>query len=95
MASHLSSAALSLASLYICITKRQLPNTEGNKKKKRKGTTYVKSKTIRRSSKSDLGTLGEEKHIPRRRSDLLTGLIGNLKLALENDLHLIVGIFVY
>lgn len=56
--------------------------------------TYVECQSIRRRGKSNLCTLGEVKDVTRLSSDFLTGLVGDLEFALEDDLHFVVGVLV-
>ena len=57
--------------------------------------THIERQSISLRRKGDLRSLGEIKHIPRRGRHLLARLIGNLKLALQDNLHLIVGIGIH
>ena len=43
---------------------------------------------------SDVGSLGEEKHVPLARLDRLTGLIRDFEIAVDDDLHLVVRVLV-
>ena len=52
----------------------------------------IESQPICLSLESDDSALGKVKHISRNSMYFLTGLIGNVKLPLDNDLHLMVGI---
>jgi hypothetical protein len=58
------------------------------------GRTYIKGQPIRRRRKGNLTSLGEIKHISRFRQHRLARLVGDLKLAFQDDLHLVVGVLV-
>lgn len=56
--------------------------------------THKKCQPVRRRCERYLRALGEVEHVARSRRHLLARLVGDFKLALEDDLHFIVGIFV-
>lgn len=43
----------------------------------------------------DLGTLGEEESVTRHGLDLLASLVGDVHVALDNNLHLVVSVLVH
>lgn len=54
--------------------------------------TYVERQPVVVRRERDLSPLGEIKHISRAGSDLLARFIRDFELALEDDLHLVVGV---
>lgn len=54
----------------------------------------VETQSICIGLESDLTSLGKVKHISWHSMDFLARLIRNIKLSLNDDLHLVVGIFV-
>lgn len=56
--------------------------------------TYVESVAKVVSSEGDLAALGKVKHVARHRVHLVAGLVADVEAALEDDLHLVVGVLV-
>src|ERR1700761_1477364 len=56
--------------------------------------THIERQPIVLRRKSNLGSLGEIKHVPGPGRDFLAGLIRDFEMAFDNDLHLVVVVLV-
>lgn len=85
MCMHDPSASFRLVLLHCIKTLRRIPIS----------LTTVESQPIVVSGECDLGPLGEVEDISGNGMHLVARLVGDIKTALEDDLHLVIGVLVY